>query len=887
MIDKVFPRKLNTSKDARVRGKDEMIDAVNVTIDDNYDESGDNATGNFGVLKPIKGNVAIQNPLDSGSYKVIGSCVDDRNDDIYYFVFAENNSSKSGVYKYSSDSNTVSEVFTSKYLNFRPNFFIDADIVYIPNTESSVDFKLKPIIFFTDNYNEPKKLDLSRLSEGKTLSDSDSIFVYDFISVCPRTPSDPPTASFKNDPNSSVSNFKGEKGFQFAYQNIYKSGDVSAISTYSQLYVPSAYINQGAQPNPSFFSENLLEVNIPNSSVGPEVDTVRLLVRSGNLGNWFIVDEVKNINPSQDIKIDFKNDKVLTLLPIQQAKKQYDAVPQKARAQSVTNNRLFYGNYVEGFDLVDVSANISHEFLPRPQDFISYSLDLTPEIRNANSNISPSNCANRLSAYRLDTSGLANTTEANTQIIFNVTLSPDNNFHFYESRIGYHGSAHLNVMKSDLTQQDRAETTNQQVSSDFDSSGRSFFSKMPSQGYSVGENYSRTDLAQNPYTSNVAKWDAEFSSDSEPIEACYGTNAANPFIIQGKALQFGGSFVTLVELNRGQLSSIIRDMIVGNYGRDSSLFASGVDAAGNDISIPRVQIISASSEDSYQINLSISNLEKLKVYQNTDERARLVNAVGDRSLLEVGSKHTPPMGYFIVNYANPTFRLKDISDFYALDPYDQADDSFFALDLVDLGNYDFMTCVPDVELDTIDLSQDLTSDIFFDGWVCMTPSYIKFVLPNVSEETINSIFSKCGNEIYDIIQNNGDFTYGAWDSNGTVRESYDIPDSYSDTIKNQISRWLGGLIPADAVAQQVGSSANGQITIVYNGGRLINTFQNFAEDLERDGIEISGFDSDYFNYAFTLLDGEAGTGANRSDQVSGQSQSSVSYSTIVAGVSPW
>ena len=64
MIDKVFPRKLNSSTDARVRGKDEMIDAVNVTIDDNSDDFGKqiNApSGNFGVLKPVKGNLASPN----------------------------------------------------------------------------------------------------------------------------------------------------------------------------------------------------------------------------------------------------------------------------------------------------------------------------------------------------------------------------------------------------------------------------------------------------------------------------------------------------------------------------------------------------------------------------------------------------------------------------------------------------------------------------------------------------------------------------------------------------------------------------------------------------------------------------------------------------------
>ena len=84
MIDKVFPRKLNSSTDARVRGKDEMIDAVNVTIDDNSDDFGKqiNApSGNFGVLKPVKGNLASPNNDDvdfSGNGRVIGSCVDER-----------------------------------------------------------------------------------------------------------------------------------------------------------------------------------------------------------------------------------------------------------------------------------------------------------------------------------------------------------------------------------------------------------------------------------------------------------------------------------------------------------------------------------------------------------------------------------------------------------------------------------------------------------------------------------------------------------------------------------------------------------------------------------------------------------------------------------------
>lgn len=54
-IDKVFPRRLNSSTDARLRGQNEMVDAVNVTVQENYDEFGDapnGASGNLGVLKP-------------------------------------------------------------------------------------------------------------------------------------------------------------------------------------------------------------------------------------------------------------------------------------------------------------------------------------------------------------------------------------------------------------------------------------------------------------------------------------------------------------------------------------------------------------------------------------------------------------------------------------------------------------------------------------------------------------------------------------------------------------------------------------------------------------------------------------------------------------------
>lgn len=39
----------------------------------------------------------------------------------------------------------------------------------------------------------------------------------------------------------------------------------------------------------------------------------------------------------------------------------FDAVPRNAFAQAISNNRLFYGNYLEGFDNLD---NISVQATP-------------------------------------------------------------------------------------------------------------------------------------------------------------------------------------------------------------------------------------------------------------------------------------------------------------------------------------------------------------------------------------------------------------------------------------------------------------------------------------------------------------------------------------------
>jgi len=949
MIDKVFPRKLNVSKDARVRGKDEMIDAVNVTIDDNYGEAGDGGTGNFGVLKPVKGNIAISgidadgNGINfNGDGKVIGSCVDDRNQKIYYFLYSTTKSEQ-GVYEYDASANNgageITPLITSKYFNFKPNSYVQADVVHIPKGESDPEYKIRPIIFFTDGINEPRKIDVSRaVSDGQPLSDNDNIDFFDFISVCPRTPLDPPTATFQNDPTSKVSNFKGEKGFQFAYQNIYKSGDISALSTISSLYVPSAYINQGTTSNPAFFAENYLEVNIPYQSIGAEVKRVRLLVRNGNTGSWFIVDEAE-VNSESDVKINFYNDSIYSILPEGESRKQFDSVPKKALTQTVTNNRLFYGNYVEGFDVPQVSASISNAFQERPQDFVSISLGLTKEIRNVNSTATGAT-NNRVACYQLDTSNIpAEGVLAGTQVIFSLTVSPDDNFHFYESRASFHGSARLDWFDGDGTAYTKATESTQQRDGDFDRTGSSYFGPMqsslniplgPLPGNINAGHYRRPNVHHNPATPEEDfRWLSPFipqDNGDETINgmrSSYGTSAQNPFIIQGNKLEFGGSFNTLVPLSKEGLANVISDMLLGNYGRDSSLFTNQADTNGDVVSVPLVDIQSRSDEASYSFDLNINNLDKLKVYGNPDPRSKLVVAVGAHNYLTNGSvntHHVPPCGFFIVNKGTATFTLRDVSNIYSSTTNGTEDSTFLMLDLVDLTNWDVMTCVPDVVLDipelndsfggpnyqfflndpSADYSEENVKNVF-DGWVCMDTSYVQSSsgLAAITEEQIGAVegvegvFKHCGLQMWEVIQNNEITTY----NESQLYQLFAFTDPSEGNLPTvsvmlgQYRRWLGVPVPVNS-ERQVIQTADGRFQVIYTQGRLITTLHNYNEYV-KDEFDVDFFflgqnPAIYFEYAFSLVDGEAGPGSlNQGSQWGGMTSTSVAYASIVGGVAPW
>ena len=58
---------------------------------------------------------------------------------------------------------------------------------------------------------------------------------------------------------------------------------------------------------------------------------------------------------NQEVTYAFNNSKIFTVLPEGEILRLYDNVPRFAKAQTIMGNRLMYGNYVEGYDLIDLT----------------------------------------------------------------------------------------------------------------------------------------------------------------------------------------------------------------------------------------------------------------------------------------------------------------------------------------------------------------------------------------------------------------------------------------------------------------------------------------------------------------------------------------------------
>jgi hypothetical protein len=362
-IEKLIPRYLNLDDDPRLIKNVEMTDAINVRISATED-------GTEGVIKNAFGNEIVPfksgnnwqgktHALPAGENYVISAVNSQSTGEVVFFVWNENNNHS--IYRFSTSAGFCELVYRDAVLNFSKTVFIQAN--FVRNIDQNM------LLYFTDGFSSPKKINVTVAVNGgysSVLNSGTNEQKLQFLTVARMPPLDPPGYETFSDINLS-DNLIYNKNFQFAYQYIYNDGEVSAISKYTDLVVaPNQYLD-GLIDNAQEAEYNAVRISVLSSIA--DVKTIRVLARIGNEGSFFVIKELTNPKSTtvQELRFNFYNDSTYRYISEDEQNKIYDAVPIAAQAQTISGNRLFFGNYTEGYNNTSTATAVGVNYEDEPQ----------------------------------------------------------------------------------------------------------------------------------------------------------------------------------------------------------------------------------------------------------------------------------------------------------------------------------------------------------------------------------------------------------------------------------------------------------------------------------------------------------------------------------------
>ena len=332
--------RMNKSLDERLIPDGEYIDAMNVRV-------GSTELTDVGSLENTKGNVKISNilyndePLDP-SATCIGAFQDGVHDTIYWFIHSPVDGVDMIVSMNVESGFTVYHVVSTSILNFSRQHLING-----------VN-KVEDLLFFTDGYNPPRKINVKRSypTEPDLTEDDISVIVA------------PPTAS----PSIQLINIAGDDNYiedrfvSFAYRYRYLDGEYSALSQFSRIAFEPGFFNFDFSTYSNAGMKNLYNgVNVTINTGGKNVVGIDLVFKLSNSSTINVIERydkpLKMWPDNSNQTIEFSYKKILTVLPESEILRSFDNVPLIAKSQTIMSNRLFYGNYKDGYDLIDEDGN--------------------------------------------------------------------------------------------------------------------------------------------------------------------------------------------------------------------------------------------------------------------------------------------------------------------------------------------------------------------------------------------------------------------------------------------------------------------------------------------------------------------------------------------------
>lgn len=355
--------RMNKAVDERLIPNGEYIDALNCRL-------GSSEESEIGAIENAKGNLPLTTliypptgtPLSSLA-RCIGALQDGANETIYWFVHDPNFSQgATGKLDLIVSFNTATNVLTYHIVSIDDNNGINTTLNFNPSYlitgVNLVDSNQEGLLFWTDDYNQPRFINIRR-TYTPPIAFIDQ-FTNESILVVKKPPYDSP--SIQPLTTGGEQNFLEERFICFAYRYKYTDGEYSATSQFSE---PSFLPNPFQFSVNSFLNEGM--VNLANTTVityntgGPLVRGIDLLFKEASSNQIKVIEKLDKdelgLPDNTNLQYTFTNSKIFTVLPEAELLRLYDNVPLLSKAQTIMGNRLVYGNYVEGYDLIDLFGN--------------------------------------------------------------------------------------------------------------------------------------------------------------------------------------------------------------------------------------------------------------------------------------------------------------------------------------------------------------------------------------------------------------------------------------------------------------------------------------------------------------------------------------------------
>jgi hypothetical protein len=358
--------KMNKDFDVRLIPEGEYIDAKNILISSSEGSNVGSVQNSFGLDKIS--NITL--PIGA---KTIGSVSDDGNECIYWFVTS---STGNFIFEYNQlNMGIISTVLEDRrtgddnVLNFNSQYKITgANIIYN-------SFNKQKLLVWTDDLNPIRCINIKRAKSYGASTDLVSTFTKQDIGLYKRQPVNAPECTPTTFGDGIENNIK-ERFLSFGYRYKYLDGEYSATSTFSnpQFYPGNFSLNYQANENEGMINQ-FNAVNIKFFTGDKNVTDIQLVFKESNSNNIWIIDtfnkKKKNYIDEEYRTFLFSNSKIYSVLPEDEVNRLFDNVPLVAKSQEFIGNRLIYGNYVEGNDMIDsngVNLNIDYKLYFSSQD---------------------------------------------------------------------------------------------------------------------------------------------------------------------------------------------------------------------------------------------------------------------------------------------------------------------------------------------------------------------------------------------------------------------------------------------------------------------------------------------------------------------------------------